>query len=172
MHDAALRFVRQEAARLPLEVRVFEIGCRNINGSARVAFPHASAYHGIDLEPGPDVDAVANGLDYDPPFVPDVVVCCEVLEHTPEAERLCQRAFTVLAQGGTFLATMAGPTRAPHSAADGGALLPGEFYRNCFGALVAQWCVAFTEVRIVTSSEADDVYLVATRRPSDVKEGS
>lgn len=163
MHAAALAFIRQEAARLSPAVRVFEMGSRNINGSARGAFPHARAYHGIDLAPGPDVDAVANALDYDPPFVPDVVVCCEVLEHTPDAGRLCQRAFDLLAQGGTFLATMAGASRAPHSATDGGALRPGEFYRNGDPDVVAQWCEAFPDLVVSISPSADDVYLVGTR---------
>lgn len=163
MHDAALAFIRQEAAYLRPEVRVFEMGSRNINGSARCAFPHARAYYGIDLAPGPDVDAIGNALDHDPPFVPDVVVCCEVLEHTPDAAHLCRRAFDLLAEGGTFLASMAGPSRAPHSATDGGPLRPGEFYRNGIPDVVAHWCKAFTELIVDISPSADDVYIVGTR---------
>ena len=162
MHDAALQFIRQEAARLPPEVRVFEMGSRNINGSARSAFPRASAYLGIDLAPGPDVDAIGNALDYDPPFVPEVIVCCEVLEHSSDAALLCHRAFAILSQGGTFLATMAGPTRAPHSGVDGGPLRPGEFYRNCLPDLVAEWCAEFMEIVVSTSAARDDVYVVCT----------
>lgn len=163
MHEAALQFIRREAARLPAGVRVYEIGSRNVNGSARVAFPHASVYYGIDLAPGLDVDAVADGLDHMPPFVPDVVVCCEVLEHAPHAESLCHRAFEVLSEGGIFIATTAGPMREPHSAVDGGPLRPGEFYQNCDPDIIAAWCLPFSAIYITPTDDLLDVYFVCAR---------
>jgi len=161
MHPAALRFVCAAAAQLPPDVAVYDIGSRNINGSARQAFPFAKAYLGIDLVAGQDVDIVGDATLYTPPFVPDVVVCCEVLEHTYAAGVLCERAWSLLAPRGTLIASLAGPTRAPHSALDGGPLLLGEFYRNGTSALITEWCHAFIDVGISTSAERDDLYVIA-----------
>ncbi len=162
MHLQAFNFVaaaiRRRAARGP----VYEIGSRNINGTVRHLFDR-DVYHGIDLVAGPGVDAVGDAATYTPPCVPQTVVCCEVLEHTPLAEEIVRRVATVLPSGGVAILTMAGPGRPPHSAADGGPVRSGEFYRNVTPALLASWLTAFQDVEIVENPEVGDLYATAVK---------
>jgi len=113
-------------------LRVFEIGSRNVNGSARQAARagQVSQWWGCDLSPGPVVDYVGPGEEAAPPWPADVVVCCEVLEHTPLTGPILANAAQRLRPGGLVLVTCATEPRPPHSAADGGPLRHGEYYRN------------------------------------------
>lgn len=144
MHDAVLAYVgRQASTGIADGCSVLEFGSRDINGSVRSVFA-ASRYVGVDTIAGPCVDIVADAahLALDETF--DVVVCTEVLEHVDDAAALgiCQSAMRHLSSGGTFIATMAGPGRHEHSAIDGNALHPGEFYRNVDAATLAGWLSA------------------------------
>ncbi len=131
MHPAAEQFVRTALALAKAAPRhVYEIGSRDINGTIRHLFPAAESYLGIDLMHGPGVDVVADGATYVPPFVPDCVVCCEVLEHAPDPAAVVRQAWAVLASGGLFVVTCATDPRPPHSGIHGMRLLPGEHYRN------------------------------------------
>lgn len=124
MHDAAYEWVAQHATTEPC--RVLDIGGRSINGTVRYLFPNAD-YVAIDLADGPGVDVIGDVCDYQAePF--DLIVCCEVLEHT-DADIL-GAAHRLLRDGGTLIVTAAGPTRPPHSSVDGGPVRDGEFYRN------------------------------------------
>lgn len=140
-HELMHRQAYSAVARLrPLAVqRVYEIGSREVNGGIRPLFDDAVEYHGIDVAPGPGVDAVADGASYEPPFQPDCVVCCEVLEHAFEPQAIVETAARVLAPGGAFIVTCAGPGRLPHSAVDGGPLRAGESYQNISGLQMRHW---------------------------------
>ena len=79
------------AAKIPQNARVLEVGSRNVNGSPRIAFKTAREYIGVDVATGTDVDFVVpdGGLVVrfgESSF--DVVVCCEVLEHSENPLRL------------------------------------------------------------------------------------
>lgn len=163
MHAAAYAFIAAEVRTLSPRV-VLEIGSKNINGSVRPLF-QASRYIGIDVAPGHGVDVVASGATYVPPEPPDVVVCCEVFEHAEEAPAICAHVASLLPAGGTFLLTMAGVGRRPHSAIDGGPLRAGEFYRNVTPDDLAEWlpASAWTEVTIQTNPALGDLYARATR---------
>jgi SAM-dependent methyltransferase len=135
MHAAALEFVwlalAESGRRAGMAPRqVYEIGSRDINGSIRQAFPEAEVYLGVDLLHGPGVDVVADGATYTPPFTPDCVVCCEVLEHSPHPGAIVRQAWRVLAQGGLFVVTCATDPRPAHSGIHGMRPMPGEYYRN------------------------------------------
>lgn len=164
MHVAAFEFVREalEATPIPAGL-VVEIGGKNVNGSIRSLF--GPSYIAIDRLAGPGVDVVADGAIYEPPEPAVCVVCCEVLEHADEARDLCRNAWRMLAPGGVFVITAAGDGRLPHSAVDGGALRPGEFYRNVTEADLRAWLELFAEVRIETNPVAKDIYAVAVKRP-------
>lgn len=132
MHREVLEWLGWQFYDLPDGLRVFEIGSKAINGSARTA-PRAgqiAAWWGCDLVSGPGVDFVGPGEDAAPPWPADVVVCCEVLEHTPVTGPILANAAARLASGGVVLVTCATDPRAPHSAADGAGLRQGEYYRN------------------------------------------
>ena len=111
------------------EFNVIEVGSLNINGSVRELAPDADWY-GIDIVAGPDVDEVADGATWTPVWTPDVVVCCEVFEHTPDWATIIGNMASWLPLEGQMILTCAGPGRAPHSAVDGGPLREGEWYEN------------------------------------------
>lgn len=124
MHPDAFEFVAQWAAPGP----VVEFGSLDINGSVRELFE--GEYLGIDLVPGPGVDLVADAALWDGLGRYAVVVCCEVFEHLEYWPALVQSAAKALMPGGLLIVTCAGPGRGPHSAVDGNALRPDEWYEN------------------------------------------
>jgi SAM-dependent methyltransferase len=129
MHDAALAFYTRQLADLdPLDV--VEFGSCNMNGSARDAYPQAKSWLGIDIQPGPGVDIVADAATWDTDQRFDVCICAEAFEHTPAWRDIIATAHRVLRDGGLFLASCATNRRPPHSAVDGGALRAGEYYAN------------------------------------------
>jgi hypothetical protein len=129
VHEQAYQFVAEHApdgAR-----RVLDIGGRNINGSPRALFPDAEVYRVLDIAEGPGVDVVADAATWIPDDTYDVVVVCEVFEHTAVWPAIAATAYAACAPGGLLITTMAGPGRAPHSAVDGGPVLyDGEHYAN------------------------------------------
>lgn len=132
MHREVLEWLGMQFDALGDDLRVFEIGSRNVNGSARQAARagQVAQWWGCDLSPGPGVDYVGPGEDAAPPWPADVVVCCEVLEHTPLTGPILANAAQRLRPGGVLLVTCATEPRRPHSAVDGGPLRHGEYYRN------------------------------------------
>lgn len=109
-------------------VAVVEIGSRNVNGTARDQFPHAS-WHGIDAQTGPGVDEVADGATWQPPATVDLVVCTEVFEHTPNWRDIVVNTARMLRSGGRAVFTCAGPGRAPHGVHVDDPIRPG-WYAN------------------------------------------
>lgn len=142
MHDAVLDYVRANVSHAVTSV--LEFGSRNLNGSVRPLFPHATRYVGVDLYPGPDVDVVGDAATVWLPPQFDAVVCTEVFEHVDDdaAAAIIRNAWAHLKPGGVFVATMAGPGRAPHSALAATDIQPGEFYRNVDRPLLAGWLEA------------------------------
>lgn len=140
MHDAAYLYVSYFQARLNQPgVTVLELGGRYINGGVRPMFDQAAEYVSVDITPGKWVDIVADAADLELGRKFDVVVSTELLEHTPRAAEIVAAAFRHLKPGGTFLATMAGPGRAPHSAGGKAKLEPGEWYKNIEPAELDEW---------------------------------
>jgi SAM-dependent methyltransferase len=87
---------------------LLDIGCGN-QPYARL-FPHVARYVGVDLPPPSGVQRCPNvwasGLNL--PFVGkcfDTVLCVQVLEHTPQPQRLMEEALRVLKVGGQFILT-------------------------------------------------------------------
>jgi SAM-dependent methyltransferase len=110
---------------------ILEIGSLNINGSVRdMLRPYSVEYVGIDPHDGPNVDVVANGQDYCHADFFDVVVACEVFEHTSDWKAIVQNAMKNLKDGGIFITTMAGEGRKPHSAIDENPIREWEHYSN------------------------------------------
>lgn len=142
---------------------VTDLGGRDINGSPRLLFPGAR-YVAVDVVPGPGVDVVADARTWVPEQPVDCVVCCEVLEHVPDPDRFVAAAWEALKPGGLLVVTAACPPRAPHSAADGGQLRPGEFYRNVDPYLLARWLIGWKDAEIETHEDRGDVYATA-RKP-------
>jgi SAM-dependent methyltransferase len=168
MHQQALAYIGATAKTFPSPALVVDLGGLNINGSPRWLFDGAN-YVSVDVVYGPGVDVVANATTYKPANgdLADIVICAEVLEHTPEAPEIVRNAIEILRPGGLFIMTAAGPNRAPHSAVDGGRLRMGEFYRNVTRELLAEWiasCGALVASYEVSEDEVvGDIRLKAVR---------
>lgn len=159
MHPEARAWIAANACRA---LTVIEIGGRNVNGTVRDLFP-GSHYTAIDRVPGSGVDVVADGATWKPPKQVDVVVCCEVLEHTPTAEQIVANARQMLKPGGLLLLTAATDGRAHHSATDGGPLRDGEFYRNVSREMLAGWLAKYARHQIEVDRDRGDIYAAAWR---------
>ena len=163
MHPEAHEFVRRIAANVWPRTRVVELGSRQVNGGVRELFANAS-YLGVDLVEGPGVDVVADAatLELSALNPPDCVVCTEVLEHAPAARAIVLNAGRLLGPQGVAIFTAACDPRRPHSAADGGALKPGEFYKNVDPQELREWLNAWaSRCHVETHASRGDVYAVA-----------
>lgn len=113
------------------KLKVLEFGSLDINGTIRSVFePHASLYLGVDPQEGPGVDVICGAHEFDIQETFDVVVCCEVFEHTAVWREIITNSHRLLRPNGFFVATMAGEGRNPHSAVDGGIPREWEYYDN------------------------------------------
>jgi SAM-dependent methyltransferase len=128
MHAEALEWVSRFGTDEPLQV--LDLGGRYINGTPSPLFPNAD-YLVLDLVDGSLVDIVADASTWDPgPLAFDVVICCEVCEHTPVWPAILETACLALKPGGRFILTTAAPGRVPHSGLDGMHVRDGEWYAN------------------------------------------
>lgn len=127
MHGEVIEWVRQWAT--ADEVDVLDIGGRDLNGTTRHLFPNAR-YTVLDLRPGKGVDVVADAATWTPDRAYDVVLCTEVFEHAENWRDIVRTAYDALKPGGRFIATCAGPGRAPHSGIEATAITAGEYYAN------------------------------------------
>lgn len=135
MHPEAWDWIAQH---IGTPESVIDLGGRDVNGHPRSLAPWAF-WTVVDIEWGHGVDVVANAATWQAPERVDVVICAEVLEHTPEADAIVANALTMVKPGGKLILTAAGPTRAEHSAIDGGPLHHGEFYRNVSLLDLTRW---------------------------------
>jgi hypothetical protein len=161
MHYQVIQWMTAQLKELPKFDRVLEIGSYNVNGTVRPLFD-ASVYIGVDLRPGPSVDVVVDGAEYESEELFDAVVCCETLEHAKNAKDIVYNAYNLLKRRGYFIATMAGPDRAPHSN-DGRPDLGDEFYRNVSPDLLKKWTKKFKDVALYEFPERGDLYVIAQK---------
>jgi SAM-dependent methyltransferase len=136
---------------------VVEVGGRWINGGVRDLID-CTTYTSLDLHPGGDVDVVIDVRDWRPPAKVDLVICCEVIEHADDAEGVVAACLRLLAPGGRFVMTCAGPGRDPHSALDGGPVRLGEHYANIEPAEMKDWLNQLDEVQVLHYPTRGDLY--------------
>lgn len=142
MHDAAWAYVADIVARHNLDGGdILDLGGRDVNGTTRPLFPRANVYIVVDIEPHPSVDYVCDAGDLDLQDRFDVVVSTECLEHTKRAPDIVRTAWRHLRDGGTFVATMAGVGREPHSAS-GHSTVGDEYYHNVTSDELGEWLEA------------------------------
>lgn len=172
MHTSAFRWVHRTVlglARAPY--RVVELGARDVNGSVRILFKGSGApwpqYVGVDLEPGPGVDVVADAATWTPTpgEAPDCVVTTEMLEHARDQRAVIANIGRILQPDGLLILTCATDPRPPHSAVDGGRLRPGESYRNVPPGELRAWVGEWADrVSIDVSEQDGDLYCLARKR--------
>jgi len=141
VHSEALNWVRSVVGRLGGPQRILEFGSQDLNGSCRTLFPDVQLYDGVDQVDGPGVDWIADAAEFRHKLrgTFDVVVCTEVLEHTPRARDLLMNALVHVHVGGHLLMTCAAPNRGSHSARVVGALQEGEWYANIRVPDLVEW---------------------------------
>lgn len=154
MHGEVLSWVSEsvavyqgtKAAKLA-GAHVLEFGSLDINGSVRPLLSElvvGGSYLGIDVQEGPGVDLVADASVYTSDVKYDIIVCCEVFEHTPLWAKIIANAHSLLAPGGMFIATMAGEGRPPHSAIDENPIRQWEYYKNISASMLEEALEAFS----------------------------
>lgn len=143
--------------------KVVEVGGRWINGGIR-DLVSCESFTSLDLHPGADVDVVTDVRDWTPPAPVDLVICCEVIEHAHDAEGVVAACLAMLAPGGRFVMTCAGPGREPHSALDGGAVRDGEHYANIEPAQMKEWMDQLDEVEVEHHPGRGDLYATGVAR--------
>ena len=126
MHEAVRQWVATH--RPDVVGDVLDVGGRHINGDVRDLLTDVSSWTVIDLIDAPDVDIVGDITTAALVGVADTVLCLEVLEHAERWRDIVAACVAAARMGGAVIVTAAGPSRAPHSATDGGQLRPGEWY--------------------------------------------
>lgn len=166
MHVAAYQFVERTLAGKELKGKaVVEFGSRIINESVRPLFEGAKTYVGVDQHKGRGVDVVADAATYDAPESADILVCCEMLEHTRDPQGILVAAAHTLKPGGLLIVTTAAAERTPHSQ-DGHRRIPrGEPYQSITPEALAAWLEAagFVRVKVTHDAANRDLYAVAYR---------
>lgn len=144
MHPQVLHWVGRSITESGIQISgatILEFGSLDINGSVRsVLQQNASLYLGVDVQAGPGVDVVADAETFSYPQEFDIVVCCEVFEHTPRWREIISNSHHLLRTGGLFISTMAGEGRPPHSAIDENPIRDWEYYANV-GAWELKRCI-------------------------------
>jgi SAM-dependent methyltransferase len=139
-HEEQLAFVELVSDCLPMFFRgsrVIEVGSLDINGTVRKFFTDCS-YTGLDVAPGPGVDLVCQGQDYDGPTESfDTVISCEAMEHNPYWQETFKNMVRLCKGGGLVLMTCAttgrrehGTTRSESGSSPNTVNLGWEYYRN------------------------------------------
>lgn len=122
MHESVVEWMTAKVEQYELaDKNVLEVGSRYVNGTNRDLF--TGPYWGIDLRAGDCVDWVWN-IEQEPvltdyygrPF--DVVVCTEMLEHTPFPGKALANIALSLSPGGKLLLTTRSPGFAVHDEPD------------------------------------------------------
>lgn len=114
--------------------RALDVGGADVNGSVRVQLP-AADWTGLDIEPAPGVQIVANAAtwrlpDGDPGY--DIVIATELFEHTSQWREIIATMASVLDPEGPqlLIATCASDGRPPHGARGEWGVPEGQFYGN------------------------------------------
>ena len=151
----ARRYLNSVEGVITNEFAVVEIGSRDVNGRASANFGPVRTWLGVDVETGMNVDIVMDGVEYLEGQAGsdwDMVISCEVFEHTESWPQMVRAAFNAVRSDGWLLITCASTGRPPHSAIDGGAIRPGEWYSNVSAeefqtvAVEAGWTIVNLEV--------------------------
>lgn len=136
-HPAQQAFVLGVRERWPWHfsgTRVLEIGSYFVNGSIRDFFESPN-YLGLDLAPGPGVDLVCHGADYDTEERFDVVISCECFEHNHRWRDTFENMVRLCRVGGLVVFTCASRNRPEHGTmrtSPQDSAVTTDYYRNLY----------------------------------------
>jgi|ERR1044072_2638470 SAM-dependent methyltransferase len=173
-HDAQRVFVNAVKSAYPdhfTNTRVVEMGSLDINGTVRDFFTDPIWYVGIDVGPGPGVDVVANGKDYDHDgdyF--DVAISAECFEHNPDWRETFLNMKRLVKPGGLVIFTCAGKDRPEHgtSRSDVGSSpltveIGWEYYRNLEASDFHEHDLVGLDYQFYYEPYAKDLYFVGRK---------
>lgn len=115
-HEAQRKFCQQVKSMYPDYFKgkaVLDVGSLDINGNNKVLFDDCD-YTGIDLSPGPNVDAVCHLMNYEAKRLFDVIISTEALEHDRWWTASLWRMVTLLRPTGLLVITCASNNRPRH----------------------------------------------------------
>lgn len=161
MHEEAMVFVGSVRTGLMNigDLRILELGSRDVNGSPRRLFAGCKEYIGVDMVPGPGVDKVMDCRAFDGDHGFDVCLCLEAMEHERDPEVFVRTARRSLRSRGLFIVTAAAPPRRPHSC--NGGPLGEEYYTNIFPSYLREVLSAWRDVVVHYDNHHGDVYASA-----------
>lgn len=159
MHQAARDWVAAHRPDAPRDV--LDVGGRNINGDVRDILADAETWTVCDLIDAPGVDIVGDITTLGFVEVADTVLCLEVLEHVETWRAVADACIAAARSGGAVIVTAAGPTRAPHSALDGGHMRPGEWYGGITADDLADALSALDP--LIVDERGDDVRAIGVK---------
>lgn len=137
-HAEQMDFVRGLRSRFPADFRrrkVLEVGSLDVNGTVRPFFERCE-YVGLDVQAGPGVDVVLgkDAWDWDEQAEEwDVVISCEMLEHSETWADDVARMTACLRSGGLLILTAAGVGRPEHGTPATGETWGLAYYGNVVG---------------------------------------
>lgn len=164
MHQQAHDFVDAHVRGLPDKLDVIEVGARDVNGGIRDTLLSDWTYTGVDITDGPGVDVVADAATWTPKRKAGLVICCEVLEHTPDWQAIVTNMAGWLRKKGRLVVTAACDPRAPHSAVDGGPIRSDEHYANIDPTELQAVLAPFGAVEVEVDEQAGDVRAVLVKK--------
>lgn len=142
-----------------------DFGGADVNGSVRAQLPNIK-WRGLDIEPAPGVEIVANAAIWRPELVErvDIVIATELFEHTNEWREIIHTMALSLDPFGaqTLIATCASTGRGPHGARGEWGVPDGQFYGNVYpNDLRAELEKYFSEVYVEYNPNPGDAYMWA-----------
>ncbi|MEB3325524.1 MAG: class I SAM-dependent methyltransferase [Cyanobacteriota bacterium] len=183
-HQSQRDFITHVSTGLPgffRDSKVLEVGSLDINGSVRDFFSNCN-YTGLDIAPGPGVDVVCQGQDYDAPdHSYDHVISCEAMEHNPYWKETFDNMVRMCRPGGLVTLTCATVGRIEHGTARSApATSPltieagWNYYRNLLGRDFERNCQlssAFSAYRMWYDWTSFDFYLLGIRKTNNFRDG-
>ena len=149
--------------------RILDVGGADVNGSVRDYFP-AAEFTGLDIEPAPGVDIVADAAVAGPwaqTQAWDIVIATELFEHAERWREIIETMAFVLNLDGPqlLIATCASTGRPPHGARGEWGVPEGQFYGNVSPEdLRAELEKHFYNVHVEYKANPGDAYMYAQRR--------
>lgn len=107
------------------DLRVLEVGSRNVNGSYRGLIEPCVEYIGVDLDGGPGVDVQCDAAELQTVIGRrrfDLVVCTEMLEHAERWAEVIHNLKAAVTPGGLLIVTTRSPGFPRHD-------YPGDWWR-------------------------------------------
>jgi len=156
------------------EAEVLEVGSYDVNGSIRDFFENCE-YIGLDLMPGPGVDVVVSGHEYNTYKRFDTVLSCECFEHNPYYFETFNNMVSKACGGGLVVFTCAtegrpehGTTRTSPDQSPGTVLTGWEYYQNLTEKNFSEFDFQknFAGYRFMSNPGSQDLYFVGVKYPA------